>query len=458
MRGKLSFMMICIAILMMIVPSIVGAHAYMDRSAPSQESELDESPAGIWVEFTEPINTTVSQMRLENEAGEVVGAEQYSIDNLSITLRLDEPLEDGLYTVYWQVLSLDTHVTDGSYRFSLNEELPPLRPEDTIAITDITEQGDQGWIAHDRWNMGMRMIDVLAVMFIGGWLFFHGFLWNKQENRLIQNNRLASGVTERNVYLFGFFLFIFTTLGHMISRSMQLTQTTIGDPLLWETTWTLMTTSLMGIAFLFRPVILGLLVALRYRSKPGLFYKSLLVLALLVSFGLTGHAVHTNMVVPHTIHMLAIVVWLGGLVGFAVYSFRMKTEPESLLYIHDRLKRFSTIALIMVLLVTVTGIVLSRAYLESFNDLFATGYGTILLWKLGLFSFILVIAAFHRVVWLPNVKKVDSSEEKGKQLVYLFWGVRVELFLVVMVLLIAAMLSTASPPVDIHEHHHLHEH
>jgi putative copper export protein len=141
-----------------------------------------------------------------------------------------------------------------------------------------------------------------------------------------------------------------------------------------------------------------------------------------------------------------------------VYSFFIRKDQESLQYMHRKVKVFSRIALCMVGIVAVSGVILGDVYLESWNDLLLSEYGQILLWKISLFSFIILIAAFHRFIWLPRLKKADSDEEKSKQLEYLVCGLRLELVLVVVVLVIAGMLSTASPPADIHGDHYYYYH
>lgn len=105
----------------MFLPSVVGGHSYMELSSPAPGSTLEEAPTGVWVQFSEPIDTNLSQLRIENEVGDVIEAEQYSVDNSSMTLRLP-PLENGEYVVYWQILALDTHVTDGSFQFFVDAE------------------------------------------------------------------------------------------------------------------------------------------------------------------------------------------------------------------------------------------------------------------------------------------------------------------------------------------------
>ncbi|WP_078551720.1 copper resistance CopC/CopD family protein [Bacillus alkalicellulosilyticus] len=472
---------LALAVGMLLFPSFVGAHSYMELSSPQEDSTVDESPSGVWVQFTEPIETDLSQLRIENEDGEVIEAEQYSVDNTSMTLRLPH-LENGEYTVYWQILALDTHVTDGSFRFFVEvEEL--VEPEVEEPVVDIVEEPEveedvqeeplvdeeqqdqeileeeqeQSWPLFSRINMGLRIIEIVTVMFLGGWIFFQGFLWRKEGVSLLEDQHRYP-LFEKRLFLLGFLLILMTSVGHLASRSFHLTQTTISDPFLWETLWLLLTTTIIGKVCLLKPILAGVVYMLSLRKNPIRWLQVLLLIGLLVTFGYTGHAYHSEKIGTHTIHMLAIVIWFGGLLGFVVSSFLVKKNEESLLFIHKRLKIFSTIALVSVVIITLTGLFLSNVYLESWGDLIGTQYGQILLWKVGIFALVIPIAVAHRFLWLPKLGILDTAEEKEGQVKKLFFGLRLELVLVIIVLVIAGMLTTASPPADIHGENHYYYH
>ncbi len=460
-------------IFLFILPSLVGAHSYLELSSPKAESTVEESPTGVWVQFSEPIDTRVSQLRLENEAGEVIEGEQYSVDNSSITLRLP-PLENGVYYVFWQILALDSHVTDGSFRFFVEAELPPEPMEEPVQVEEpeiFEEQVDEedqqvderveeqsNWSVFNRFNSGLRIIDIITVMLIGGWVFFHGVIWRKKDVENTQNKKTSTRNLEKWLFFTAFLFIIGTSFGHIILRAIFLTQTSFVDSVLWQTVWVLFTTTIIGKVSIIKPILAVILFVLTFSVKPRTTSKGIIILLLLVTFGYTGHAYHSEMILMHTLHMLAIVIWFGGLIGFVVYSFLTEKSYESIQYLHQRIKLFSKIALASVVVVIVTGVLLSDVYLESWANLLSTDYGQILLWKVGLFFIIIIIAALHRFLWLANLKKIDSADDKQKQLTYLFWGLRVELVLVVIVLVIAGMLSTASPPADIHGDHHYYYH
>ncbi len=114
------------------------------------------------------------------------------------------------------------------------------------------------------------------------------------------------------------------------------------------------------------------------------------------------------------------------------------------------LKRFSVIAFIMILMVSMTGFLLSLSYVPSLESLRSHDYGGVLLWKLIFFILALIIAGVHRFILLP--KLLNTGEEHEKNMPKFLWAIRCELLAALTVVILAGVLSTSSPPVNSHEH------
>lgn len=115
------------------LPSLVSAHAYVSQSTPYQDAELKDSPASIRITFTEKIDTGLSSISLQNsESGSISGTLSSEGD---VTLIYTIPkLDKGIYKVSWQALSLDSHTTEGSFRFAVGMELEQKKPDDAISL------------------------------------------------------------------------------------------------------------------------------------------------------------------------------------------------------------------------------------------------------------------------------------------------------------------------------------
>lgn len=96
-----------------------SAHAYPAVSIPNNGAIVKESPREVRIQFTEGVELAFSQITVKAANGEIVSQgklRQLSNDTLAIDLK---PLGAGIYSVEWQALSVDTHVTDGALRFTV---------------------------------------------------------------------------------------------------------------------------------------------------------------------------------------------------------------------------------------------------------------------------------------------------------------------------------------------------
>jgi len=97
------------------------AHAYPAVSVPNNGATIKEPPREVRIQFTEGIEIAFSEITVKGPNGEVVSQgklRRLTDDTVAIDLK---PLRPGNYSVEWQVLSVDTHVTDGVLRFTLAE-------------------------------------------------------------------------------------------------------------------------------------------------------------------------------------------------------------------------------------------------------------------------------------------------------------------------------------------------
>jgi methionine-rich copper-binding protein CopC len=96
------------------------AHAFLDRAVPPVGSTV-KAPAEIALRFTEKIEASFSTVQVTGPGGERVDAGDVHADEhepsvLRVSLK---PLAPGTYKVVWRVVSVDTHVTEGDFRFKV---------------------------------------------------------------------------------------------------------------------------------------------------------------------------------------------------------------------------------------------------------------------------------------------------------------------------------------------------
>ena len=102
-------------------PSAALAHAFLDRAVPAVGSTVHGPPAEVRLQFTQPLEPAFSTVRVFDAAGKQVDKvdKQLDRDDPSL-LKVSLPrLAPGVYRVVWRVLSVDTHVTEGDYKFEV---------------------------------------------------------------------------------------------------------------------------------------------------------------------------------------------------------------------------------------------------------------------------------------------------------------------------------------------------
>ena len=103
----------------LMVPAPAGAHAFLDHSDPKVGSTVSASPPALTLVFTEGVEPAFSRIEVTDEAGAALEAKQAEHPQTD-TLRVALPsLKPGTYKVHWSVVSVDTHATEGTFRFSV---------------------------------------------------------------------------------------------------------------------------------------------------------------------------------------------------------------------------------------------------------------------------------------------------------------------------------------------------
>jgi putative copper resistance protein D len=153
------------------------------------------------------------------------------------------------------------------------------------------------------------------------------------------------------------------------------------------------------------------------RLSLGLLVGAVLATLLTASLAWLGHAgavegPNQNLELGGDIvHLVAAGLWPAGLAPLALflgcYLCRGR-EPISLLIARAATRRFSTLSLIAVGLLVISGIANSYFLVGSFRTLVATGYGRLLLLKLALFLAMMVFGAWN--LFLSKRRILDGND------------------------------------------------
>ena len=93
------------------------AHAFLDHASPKVGSTVAAAPHEVTLWFTQKLEAAFSRAEVTGPNGSSVGGKaQVSGNTMRIGIKAAGP---GTYHVHWQVLSVDTHKTQGSFSFTV---------------------------------------------------------------------------------------------------------------------------------------------------------------------------------------------------------------------------------------------------------------------------------------------------------------------------------------------------
>ena len=113
--------LICVALLISV--SSAWANAFLDHVEPAVGSTVDVPPKEIKIWFTEELQPALSQIQLFDRHGKSVTQEHATVDPADpLLLSLPVPaMRPGKYRVSWRVMSVDSHVTVGTFFFAIRK-------------------------------------------------------------------------------------------------------------------------------------------------------------------------------------------------------------------------------------------------------------------------------------------------------------------------------------------------
>ena len=103
-------------------PARLEAHAFLKDAIPSVGSTVQTSPNEVRIRFTENIEPALSSIQILDASGKEVDKRDVHLDRSDhALLHVSLPrLGAGTYKVVWHVVSVDTHVTSGSFTFTVS--------------------------------------------------------------------------------------------------------------------------------------------------------------------------------------------------------------------------------------------------------------------------------------------------------------------------------------------------
>ncbi|MFE7185657.1 copper resistance CopC/CopD family protein [Streptomyces erythrochromogenes] len=406
MRTSLTVLALVAAVLALVLGGAGSAfaHAGLRGSDPAEGSVLATAPKQVTLTFTESVGFSDDSLRVlspENERVNPGPAQHADGKDNTARVELSDELAQGTYTVAWRVVSADGHPISGAFIFSIGKPSGTAAVVATDSLEDTAAARLYGFLRHVAYS-GLALL-VGAVAFV--LLCWPTAAAVRPVRRLLTVGWVALVVSTVALLLLRG---PYETAGSLTSAFdlSQLGRTVTGRP---------------GIALVVRLVLLAVAAVLLRRSAlrldrhdggdphdEGTVPDDLgarvrvvgVVLALALAFTWAGaeHAsagIQVPLAIPVAVlHLLAMGVWLGGLITLAIVLRRR--APGGGEVPASAIGRFSTVAFTAMAVLVGTGMYQSWRQVGSWEALSTTSYGRTLAVKLAAVALVLVVAFFSR--------------------------------------------------------------
>ncbi|MFD9418912.1 copper resistance CopC/CopD family protein [Streptomyces goshikiensis] len=389
----LTVLALVVAVLALVLGGAGSAfgHAALSGSDPADGAVLKTDPQYVTLTFTESVSFSDDSLRVlspENERVNPRPAQHVDGKDNTARVELSGKLPQGTYTVAWRVVSADGHPISGAFVFSIG------KPSETAAVVATGSPDDT---AVGRMYGVFRYVAYSGLALLVGAATFVLVCWP------------AAGATRpvRRLLAVGWVALTASTVVLLLLRGpyeaagqvtsvfdpAQLGQTVTGRP---------------GGALIARLVLLAATaVSLRWLARQhdsaGLGGRvrlagALLAAALAATWVAAEHAsagIQVALAMPvAALHLLAMGVWLGGLVTLLLLLRRRGSDGRDIPA--SAIGRFSTLAFGAVAVLVGTGVYQSWRQVGSWEALSTTSYGKTLFVKIAVVVLVLWVASFSR--------------------------------------------------------------
>ncbi|MEE4493682.1 copper resistance CopC/CopD family protein [Streptomyces sp. BE230] len=382
--------------LLLAVAGPASAHAALTGSDPQDGAVVATAPKAVTLTFSEQVAMGEGSIRVLDPDGKRADTEDaprdlHSGSTVKYGVSLHTGLPDGTYTVAWQAVSADSHPVSGAFTFSIGAP-----SETTVALPD-NEAG--GGLVGTLYGIARYAAYAGFIVLAGGAAFVLA-CWQ----------RGAGARPMQRLVVRGWMTLTAATIAMLLLRSPYTGSGKLGDAFDLDGLKAVLDTK-PGAALVSRLLLLGasaLFIAVLFgayakredeREKKDLTFGLALGGAVIAAgiagtWALAEHAstgIQPGIAMPvDVLHLLAVAAWLGGLTALLVALYRTPDITAA------AVRRFSRIAFISVLVLTATGIYQSWRQVGSWSALTGTGYGQLLLVKVGLVAVLVGVAWISR--------------------------------------------------------------
>jgi len=416
------------------------AHALLLRSEPAGNATLKTSPPVVRLHYSEPVEVQFGAVRLVDANNKLVASGPLRLADGSREVDLPvRPVEDGTYSLLWQVVSADGHPTHGFFTFYVGAP---------SAISALPVNGPTGPQQTLVWLFGLvRFTWFTAFVLLVGAVCARAWVWapslraTAPQGGTAQERAAGSAesppVTFRRRFavllpaawgvlaVAAVLVLIFqaaTVSGQSFLSSLRpsvlgdLLRTRFGQGWLIEMAFVALGAAPV-VALARRPRLLGI------SSRRWQLVGAVCAVGLAAAVAVNGHA-RTDPHPPLSVvlvaaHLLAAAVWTGGLVALVLLAapgWRSLPDTRRAWQLRPALVgqvvvRFTRVALLSVAVVVASGTVAAVGEVETAHALVGTSYGRVILAKVAL---LLVALAFGLRHWRRTPSRLGGPDARAE--------------------------------------------
>ncbi len=388
-------------------PALVSAHAFLDTSSPTANAVVATAPSEIKMEFTEQLQPNATSAQLFDADAKKIDtpASRIGANPKELILPLPANLPRGTYTVQWQNVSADDgHPSSGFFAFTIGGQsnivlpAPPPAPETGGGILSL------GSLA--RWLGLLGLAGAIGSLII--WRQVIAPALGEQSEA--QRRRISRQI--RRLTLGSIALALIGSILLLIAQTRGAGGFSGGN--LVDTLFQ----SRFGHLLLLRDALLiAMAIVIRrpaFWLAPGRArWLSLALLVLLpLPYSLNSHASAVGegsqtAITADWMHLVASSVWVGGLLSFVIglVLVRTLTAEERRAVYAEAISRFSTLAIIATVTLSITGVYAAWLQVGNLDALWHTTYGKTLVAKLITIIPLLMLGALNLLVIGPAMRR-----------------------------------------------------
>ncbi|MFI5254398.1 MAG: copper resistance protein CopC [Candidatus Limnocylindrales bacterium] len=401
-----------VALLVLAGPA--AGHSLPQSSDPSPGSTLAVPPTTVSITFGEEPDPKLSSIKVLDTSGAAQTSGPAAAlpgDALTLSVPL-KPLVPGVYTVAWRTVSaVDGHAASGSFAFGVG--VSPPSSGGAAGAAPIQPPGPAPAAIVGRWLLYLGLLGLLGAACFGILIALPPRIMVR---RLLPLTWLSAAA--------GTFLVLGVELGDAGEGVAEAMGTSLGPAIVWR------------LGFLVVAGVAVIVVRSGAGGRAGLAAVGLgaagaLGVDTLLSHAAAGPNAAFDVFVQAT-HVLAVGLWLGGLVALLVALRWMNGDPAA-----RAARRFSRLATVGIAVVALTGLLRAVPEVGTLDALVATDFGRLVIAKSALLGVIAVLGAINHFRSVPAA----GASQRGLRRVG-----SAELLVGATVVLLSASLVNLAPP------------